>query len=59
VACVGTKRNIYTGLVGIPEGKTLLGSSRHKWVKYIKMNFKQIVRKVMECILLVEGGISG
>jgi hypothetical protein len=39
MACVGVKRNIHTGLVGIPEGKRLVGSSRHKWVENIKMNF--------------------
>jgi len=40
VACVGMTGNIYTGLVGIPERKRLLGSSRHKWVENTKMNFK-------------------
>jgi hypothetical protein len=34
------KRNMYTGLVGIPEGERLLGSSGHKWVENIKKNFE-------------------
>jgi hypothetical protein len=38
--CGDEEKYIYTGLVGIPEGKSLLGSSRHKWVENIKMNFK-------------------
>jgi hypothetical protein len=37
VARVGEKRNAYRILVGKPEGKTLLGRPRRRWVENIKI----------------------
>jgi hypothetical protein len=33
------KRNAYRILVGKPEGKSPLGTPRHRWVDNIKMDF--------------------
>jgi hypothetical protein len=38
----GEERNIYTLLVGKPEGKRPLGRPRHRWVKNIKMDLGEI-----------------
>jgi hypothetical protein len=37
---MGEKRNPYRILVGKPEGKTLLGRPRHRWVDSIKMDLR-------------------
>jgi hypothetical protein len=37
---MGAMRNAYRILVGKPEGKTLLGRPRRRWVN-IKMNLKR------------------
>jgi hypothetical protein len=39
VARIGEKRNVYTLLVGKPEGKRPLGRPRHRWIDNIKMDF--------------------
>jgi hypothetical protein len=38
VAGKGVKRSAYRLLVGPPEGKTLLGRPRHRWVGNIKLD---------------------
>jgi hypothetical protein len=38
----GEKRNLYTILVGKPEGKTPLGRPRRRWVDNIKMDLREI-----------------
>jgi hypothetical protein len=38
---VGEKRNAYRILVGKPEGKRPLGSSRCRWVAIIKIDIKR------------------
>jgi hypothetical protein len=38
VARMGTKRNAYRILVGMPEGKRPLGRPRRRWVDNIKIN---------------------
>jgi hypothetical protein len=38
----GEKRIAYRIFVGKPEGKRLLGKSRHRWVENIKMNIREI-----------------
>jgi hypothetical protein len=37
VARMGDKRNVYTLLVGKPEGKRSLGRPRRRWMDNIKM----------------------
>jgi hypothetical protein len=38
VARMGEKRNVYTLLVGNPEGKRPLGRPRRRWMDNIKMD---------------------
>jgi hypothetical protein len=38
----GEKRNAYRILVGMPEGKRLLGRPRHRWVDNIKMDLREM-----------------
>jgi hypothetical protein len=38
----GEKRNVYRLLVVKPEGKTPLGTSRHRWMDNIKMDLREI-----------------
>jgi hypothetical protein len=42
VARMGEKRNVYTLLVGKPEGKRQLGRPRCRWVDNIKMDLIEI-----------------
>jgi hypothetical protein len=39
---MGKKRNKYRILVGTPEGKTTLGTSRRRWEDNIKMDLREI-----------------
>jgi hypothetical protein len=39
---MGEKRNAYRIFMGNPEGKRPLGSSRRRWVDYIKMDLREI-----------------
>jgi hypothetical protein len=39
---MGETRNSYRVLVGKPEGKRPLGSSRHRWADNIKMDLTEI-----------------
>jgi hypothetical protein len=42
VARMGEKRNMYTLLVGKPEGKKPLGRPRRRWMDNIKMDILEI-----------------
>jgi hypothetical protein len=42
VARMGEKRNMCRLLVGKPEGRRLLGRSRHRWIDNIKMDLLEI-----------------
>jgi hypothetical protein len=42
VARMRERRGTYSVLVGKPEGKRSLGTSRHRWEDYIKMNPKKM-----------------
>jgi hypothetical protein len=42
VARIGEKKNAYRILVGKPEGKTILGRPRRRWVNNIKMDLRKI-----------------
>jgi hypothetical protein len=42
VARMGQKRNAYRVLIGEPEGKTPLETSRRRWEDNIKMNLREI-----------------
>jgi hypothetical protein len=37
----GEKRNVYSLLVGKPEGKRPLGNPRHRWMDNIKMDLRE------------------
>jgi hypothetical protein len=39
---MGEGRNVFRVLVGKPEGKTPLGSPRHRWEDGIKMDLREI-----------------
>jgi hypothetical protein len=38
----GERRTAYRTLVGKPEGKTLLGTPRHRWLDNIKIDLREI-----------------
>jgi hypothetical protein len=42
VARLGKRRNAYKVLVGEPEGKTLLGRPRRRWVDNIKIYLQEV-----------------
>jgi hypothetical protein len=42
VARMREKRNAYRLLVGMPEGKRLLGRPRRRWVDNIKMDLREM-----------------
>jgi hypothetical protein len=50
---MGEKRNAYRILVGKPEGKTLLGRPRRRWVYNIKLDLREIEWDDMDWISLV------
>jgi hypothetical protein len=52
---VREKRNAYRILVGKPEGKRLLGKSRHMWEDTIKMDLGEIGWGGMDSIDLTLG----
>jgi hypothetical protein len=50
VVRMGEKSNVYRLLVGKPEGKRPLGSSRHRWIDNIKMVLLKIGVGVVDWI---------
>jgi hypothetical protein len=44
------ERNVYTLLVGEPEGKRPLGRPRRRWIDNIKMNLVEIGLSVVDWI---------
>jgi hypothetical protein len=46
VARMGKRRNVYTVLVGRPEGKIPLGRPRRRWEYNIKMDLREIVPSI-------------
>jgi hypothetical protein len=50
----GEKRNAYRIMVGKPEGKTLLGRPRRRWVDNIKIDLREIGWNGMEWIDLAQ-----
>jgi hypothetical protein len=51
---MGEKRNVYRILVGMPEGKRLLGRPRLRWVDNMKMDLREIGRDDMDWIDLTQ-----
>jgi hypothetical protein len=39
---MGEKRNVHRLLVGKPDGKTLIGRPRHRWVDNIRMDLGEV-----------------
>jgi hypothetical protein len=54
VECIGEKRNAYRILVVKCEDKRPLGTPRHKWEDYMKVNFKGTEWEVMDCIYMAQ-----
>jgi hypothetical protein len=54
LARMGQKRNVYRLLVGKPEGKNPLGSSRRRWIDNIKMDLLEIGLNVVDRIGLAQ-----
>jgi hypothetical protein len=54
VARMGEGRVVYRVLVGKPEGKRPLGSPRHKWEYYIKMDLQEVGCGGMDWIKLAQ-----
>jgi hypothetical protein len=52
---MGEKRNVYSLLVGKPEGKRPLGRPRSRWIDNIKMDLLEIVLNVVDWIGLAQG----
>jgi hypothetical protein len=48
------KRNVYTLLVGIPEGKRPLGRPRRRWMDNIKMDLLEMGLNVVDWIALAQ-----
>jgi hypothetical protein len=48
VARMGEKRNVYSLLVGKPEGKSPLGRPRRRWIDNIKMDLLEIGLNVVD-----------
>jgi hypothetical protein len=47
---MGENRNVYSLLVGKPEGKRPLGRSRRRWIDNIKMDLLEIRASVVDWI---------
>jgi hypothetical protein len=54
VTRTGETRNVYTILVGKPEGKRPLGRPRRRWVDNIKMDLREIGWDGMDWINLAQ-----
>jgi hypothetical protein len=54
VARMGEKRNVYSLLVGKPEGKGSLGRPRRRWIDNIKMGLLEIGVSVVDWIGLAQ-----
>jgi hypothetical protein len=55
---MGEKRNVYSLLVGKPEGKRPLGRLRRRWINNIKMDLLEIALGVMDWIGLAQDRYS-
>jgi hypothetical protein len=55
VACMGERRGVYRGLVGILEGNRPLGIPGHKWEDNIKIDLQEVECGGMEHIDLAQG----
>jgi hypothetical protein len=50
----GEKRNVYSLLLGKPEGKRPLGRPRRRWIDNIKMDLLEIALNVVDRIGLAQ-----
>jgi hypothetical protein len=55
---MGEKRNVYSLLVGKPEGRRSLGRSRRMWMDNIKMDLLEIGLSVVDWIGLAQDRYS-
>jgi hypothetical protein len=51
---MGEERNVYTFLVGKPEGKRPLGRPRHRWEDGIRMDLREIGLGFVDWIRLAQ-----
>jgi hypothetical protein len=56
VARMGEKRTAYRILVGKPEGKRPIGSSRRRWAVNIKIDLRETACDDMDCLDLTQDG---
>jgi hypothetical protein len=54
VARMGEKRNVYSLLVGKPEGKRPLGRPKRRWIDNIKMDLLEIGLNIVDWIGLTQ-----
>jgi hypothetical protein len=54
VARIGEKKNMYSLLVGMPEGKRPLGRLRRRWINNIKMDISELGLSVVDSIGLAQ-----
>jgi hypothetical protein len=54
VACIGEGRNLYSVLVGKPEGKWPLGRPRRRWEDNIKVDLQEVGSGGMDWIELTQ-----
>jgi len=51
---MGERRGVYRVLVGKPEGKRLLGTTRRRWEDNIKIDLQEVGYGVMDWIELAQ-----
>jgi hypothetical protein len=55
---MGKKRNVYSLLVGKPEGKRPLGRPRRRWIDNIKMDLLEKRLSAVDCVGLAQDRYS-
>jgi len=54
VACMGEERRVYRVMLGKPEGRSLLGRPRRRWVDNIMMDLQEVGCMYMDWIGLAQ-----
>jgi hypothetical protein len=56
---MGERRGVYRVVVGKPEGKRLLGRSRHSWEDNIKMDLRKVRCGILTVLIWFRIGTGG
>ena len=59
MACMGSRTDAYTVLVGRPEGKRPFGRLRHKWEDIIKKNLQEVRWRAWTTLIWLNKGTGG